>query len=40
MTEIIENLFVGDLGDAQSGFDGLIVCVLDEKPIDEPPNAT
>jgi protein-tyrosine phosphatase len=40
MTEIIENLFVGDLGDAHSGFDGLIICVLDEKPFDEPPNAT
>jgi protein-tyrosine phosphatase len=39
MNEIIDNLFVGDLGDAQSGFDGLIICVLDEKPIDEPPNA-
>jgi protein-tyrosine phosphatase len=40
MTEIIENLFVGDLGDAHSGFDGLIICVLDVKPADEPPNAT
>src|SRR5579864_5567168 len=38
MTEIIENLFVGDLNDAQSGFDGLIVCVLPEGPIDETPN--
>ena len=40
MTEIVENLFVGDLADAHSGFDGLIVCVLEEKPADEPPNAT
>jgi hypothetical protein len=29
MTEIIENLFVGDLGDAVSGFDGLIICGLE-----------
>jgi protein-tyrosine phosphatase len=40
MTEIIENLFVGDMVDARSGFEGLIVCVLEEKPFDEPPNAT
>jgi len=40
MTEIIENLFVGDLGDAVSGFDGLIICVLPDKPFDELPNAT
>jgi protein-tyrosine phosphatase len=39
MTEIIDNLFVGDLVDAKSGFDGLIICVLEEKPFDEPPNA-
>jgi hypothetical protein len=38
MTEIIDNLFVGDQRDAQSGFDGLIICVLGEKPLDEPPN--
>lgn len=40
MTEIIENLFVGDMIDARSDFDGLIICVLEEKPFDEPPNAT
>jgi protein-tyrosine phosphatase len=40
MTEIIDNLFVGDLGDAQSGFDGLIICVLEEKTLDEQPSAT
>jgi protein-tyrosine phosphatase len=40
MTEIIDHLFVGDLGDAKSGFDGLIICVLEQKPHDEPPNAT
>lgn len=40
MTEIIENLFVGDMVDARSGFEGLIICVLEEKPFDEPPNAT
>lgn len=39
MNEIIDNLFVGDLADARAGFDGLIICVLDEKPIDEPPHA-
>src|SRR5579863_8819991 len=39
MTEIIDNLFVGDSGDARAGFDGLIICVLEEKPVDEPPNA-
>ena len=39
MTEIIDNLFVGGLSDAQAGFDGLIICVLNEKPIDEPPAA-
>ena len=36
MTEIIDNLFVGDLVDARAGFDGLIICVLEQKPIDEP----
>jgi protein-tyrosine phosphatase len=40
MTEIIDNLFVGDMVDARAGFDGLIICVLEEKPFDEPPNAT
>src|SRR6202451_4022873 len=40
MTEIINNLFVGDMVDARAGFDGLIICVLEEKPVDEPPNAT
>ncbi len=40
MTEIVANLFVGDMVDAKSGFDGLIVCVLEEKPFDEPANAT
>ncbi len=40
MTEIIINLFVGDMVDARSGFEGLIMCMLEEKPIDEPPNAT
>jgi protein-tyrosine phosphatase len=39
MNEIIDKLFVGDVSDAQAGFDGLIICVLEEKPIDEPPNA-
>ena len=39
MTEILDNLFVGDLGDAKSGFDGLIICVLEEKPFDEPSSA-
>jgi protein-tyrosine phosphatase len=39
MTEIIDNLFVGGVDDAQSGFEGLIICVLEEKPMDEPPNA-
>lgn len=40
MDEIIDNLFVGDMIDARAGFEGLIVCVLEEKPFDEPPNAT
>jgi hypothetical protein len=40
MTEIIENLFVGDMLDARAGFDGLIVCVLEEMPVDEPAGAT
>jgi protein-tyrosine phosphatase len=40
MTEITANLFVGDLTDARSGFDGLIICVLEDKPADEPTNAT
>lgn len=40
MTEIIANLFVGDMVDAKSGFDGLIICMLEEKPLDEPANAT
>ena len=40
MTEIIENLFVGGLADAHSGFDGLIICVLEKLPDDAPPNAT
>ena len=40
MNEIIDNLFVGDLLDAKSGFDGLIICVLEQKPFDEPPDAT
>lgn len=35
MTEIIENLFVGGLADARAGFDGLIICVLAERPADE-----
>ena len=38
--EIIENLFVGGLADAHSGFDGLIICVLEKMPADAPPNAT
>jgi len=33
-------LFVGDMVDARAGFEGLIICVLEEKPFDEPPNAT
>jgi protein-tyrosine phosphatase len=40
MNEIIDNLFVSDLLDAKSGFDGLIICVLEQKPFDEPPDAT
>lgn len=40
MTEILPGLFVGDMVDALSGFDGLIICMLEEKPADEPPNAT
>jgi protein-tyrosine phosphatase len=40
VTEIIENLFVGDMVDARAGFDGLIICVLEEKPFDEPADAT
>jgi protein-tyrosine phosphatase len=40
MTEIIDNLFVGGLADAYSGFDGLIICVLEKMPDDAPPNAT
>lgn len=40
MDEIIENLFVGDMVDARAGFDGLTICVLEEKPFDEPANAT
>ncbi|MGH7934369.1 MAG: dual specificity protein phosphatase family protein, partial [Candidatus Binataceae bacterium] len=40
MTEVVDNLFVGDMVDARSGFDGLIICMLEEKPFDEPPNAT
>jgi len=39
MTEIIDNLFVGDLDDVRAGFDGLIICVLAEKPLEEPPEA-
>lgn len=39
MTEIIENLFVGGADDARSGFEGLIICVLEEKPFDEPADA-
>ncbi len=39
MTEIIDNLFVGGVDDAQSDFDGLIICVLSEIPTDEPPDA-
>jgi hypothetical protein len=39
MTEIIDNLFVGDVGDAQSDFDGFIICVIAEKPAGEPPDA-
>jgi protein-tyrosine phosphatase len=39
MNEIIDNLLVGNRGDAQSGFDGLIICVLEEKPFDQSPNA-
>lgn len=40
MNEIIDNLFVGGMTDARSGFNGLIICVLEEKPFDEPANAT
>jgi hypothetical protein len=40
VTEIIENLFVGDMVDARAGFDGLIISVLEEKPFDEPADAT
>lgn len=40
MTEIIDNLFVGGLADAYSGFDGSIICVLEKMPDDAPPNAT
>jgi protein-tyrosine phosphatase len=39
MTEIIENLFVGDMDDARAGFNGLIICVLEERPLDEPADA-
>jgi protein-tyrosine phosphatase len=39
MTEIIENLFVGGVADAVPDFDGLIVCVLPERSIDEPADA-
>jgi Dual specificity phosphatase, catalytic domain len=38
VTEIIENLFVGGLADALAGFDGLIICVLADRPADEPAN--
>ena len=38
VTEIIENLFVGGLADASAGFDGLIICVLADRPADEPAN--
>jgi hypothetical protein len=38
VTEIIENLFVGGLADARAGFDGLIICVLADRPADEPAN--
>lgn len=40
MDEIVEKLFVGDMSDAHSGFEGLIICVLEDKPFDEPANAT
>lgn len=42
MNEIIPNLFVGDFADAKSDAakDMFILCVLEQKPSDEPANAT
>ena len=38
-SEIIHNLYVGDLEDACHGFDGMIICVLQDMPIFEPRRA-
>ncbi len=39
MTEIIANLFVGDLADARRGFDGIIINLLGDIPEGEPARA-
>jgi protein-tyrosine phosphatase len=39
MNEIIDNLFVGGIEDALADFDGVIICVLNEIPAEEPPEA-
>ena len=38
-TEVITNLFVGDLADACRGFDGIVICVLEDRPEQEPIHA-
>ncbi|MGH7988493.1 MAG: dual specificity protein phosphatase family protein [Candidatus Binataceae bacterium] len=38
-TEIIPKLFVGDLDDARREFNGIIICVLQDKPLSEPRRA-
>ncbi|MGH8013548.1 MAG: dual specificity protein phosphatase family protein [Candidatus Binataceae bacterium] len=38
-TEIIPNLFVGDLDDARREFNGMVICVLQDKPRSEPDRA-
>ena len=38
-TEIIQNLFVGDLADARHGFDGIVINLLGDIPDGEPASA-
>ncbi|MGH7933860.1 MAG: dual specificity protein phosphatase family protein [Candidatus Binataceae bacterium] len=38
-SEIVPNLYIGDLDDACRGFDGMIICVLQDMPIFEPRRA-
>ena len=41
MNEIIEGLYVGDMLDAKTApQDMFVLCVLENRPPDEPPNAT